>query len=595
MQFRLLRLRWRRRVRKSQRQAEDIGSAAEETIDKHLLKRFDRLLPVRRFVLSWIGLVLLLMALVFAQNLSLSGYYQLLKTVPGGIYNEGLQGSFTNANPIYATSEADSTVSRLIFAGLFKVDDQGHLAPDLASGYTVDGTEKQYTVHLKHGLKWQDGSPLTAEDVAFTFHTIQDPDAQSPLFNDWSGIDVSSPDDYTIVFKLPDVLASFPYNLTVGILPEHLLSNIPASDLRSADFNTVHPIGAGPFEWQAINVSGNGADNEQVEVGLKAFPGYNGGTPKLDAFTVQIFSNEQQLETAFKNKDLTAMAADDPPPLSFQNRPGVVGHNFILRAATMVFFKTSADGGVLSDSAVRQALVQSANVPEIINSLGYTTREVNEPILAGQLGYNPSYAQAKFDLSAAKTKLSSDGWTQSKDGSWTKGGQNLNFTLTAADTAENHKVTSELINQWKQLGANVTVQFLDPTDFLSAISYHNYQAVLTSITVGTDPDVFVYWDSSQADVRSASRLNLSEYSSTNADLSLEAGRTRLNPAERVIKYGPFLQAWQQDNPALGLYQPRFLYLTNGPVGGLDMQTLTSATDRFYNVQNWEIRQAKVTR
>jgi hypothetical protein len=108
-----------------------------------------------------------------------------------------------------------------------------------------------------------------------------------------------------------------------------------------------------------------------------------------------------------------------------------------------------------------------------------------------------------------------------------------------------------------------------------------------------DPDVFVYCDSSQTDPRSA-RLNLSDYQSSTADTSLEAGRTRLDPSLRIIKYKPFLQAWQTDAPALGLYQPRFLYVVHEKVYGLTEHTLNSDINRFDNVQNWMVRTAKVT-
>jgi hypothetical protein len=89
-------------------------------------------------------------------------------------------------------------------------------------------------------------------------------------------------------------------------------------------------------------------------------------------------------------------------------------------------------------------------------------------------------------------------------------------------------------------------------------------------------------------------LNLSEYKNQTADTALESGRTRTNPAVRAIKYKAFLQAWQQDNPALGLYQPRLLYLTHGNVAGLGTHAINTAADRLNNVANWEIRQAKVT-
>jgi peptide/nickel transport system substrate-binding protein len=593
MRTRLIRLRWRRRFRKGQRQVEDLGVQAEQQIDKHLFRRFERLVPVRRFVIAWVGLLVLLITVLVAQNLQLGGYYQSLRPVPGGIYNEGVLGQFTNANPLYATSDADDTVSRLIFAGLFTYDGQGNLVGDLASSYSVDPHGTTYTVHLRPHLTWQDGRPLTSADVVFTYQLIQDPDVQSPLESSWQGVTVSAADAQTVVFKLPDALASFPYNLTNGIVPQHLLSQVPPTNMRSADFNTVHPVGAGPFAWQAIQVTGDGnPQTEEEQIALVPFNGFQGGQPKLQKFVVQVFASRSQLIQAFKTKQLTAAEGLNEPPTQLKNDPAIVQHNLTLRAATMVFFKTSA--GVLADQQVRQALVQAANVPQIVQSLDYPAREVREPLLMNQLGYDPSVAQSGFDLKNAENLLNADGWPVGKNGLRSKAGQALSFTLTAADTPQYHLVVLQLQKQWQALGVKLYAQFLDTGDFQSALNYHQYDAILNGISIGVDPDVFVYWDSSQADIRSANRLNLSEWKNSQADAALEAGRTRLDPSLRVIKYKPFLEAWQQTSPALGLYQPRVLYLTNGNVAGLSNNSITTATDRFDNVQNWEIREAKVT-
>jgi ABC-type transport system substrate-binding protein len=138
------------------------------------------------------------------------------------------------------------------------------------------------------------------------------------------------------------------------------------------------------------------------------------------------------------------------------------------------------------------------------------------------------------------------------------------------------------------------VQYLGAVDFQNALTYHDYSALLNGISIGIDPDVFVYWASSQASISATNDLNFSEFKNTTADTALEAGRTRLNPQLRTIEYEPFLQTWQEEAPALGLYQPRLLYLTNGPVNGLQAGPIVSSADRFNDVQNWEIRQAKVT-
>ncbi|MFI5271347.1 MAG: ABC transporter substrate-binding protein, partial [Candidatus Saccharimonadales bacterium] len=302
MQLRLIRLRFRRKLRHRQKQVEEMGTQAEENIEKHLYKRFENLLPVRRFVAGWTGLLIILLACVVAQSLSLSNYYQTLKTVPGGIYTEGVLGRFTNANPIYATTEADTTVSRLVFAGLFSQDTSGTLVPELADNYSANTKGTVFTVKLKPNLKWQDGHSLTASDVAFTFNTIKNPDALSPLLRGWTGVNITTPDAHTIVFTLPNALASFPYGLTTGILPKHLLGNIPPASLRSADFNTINMVGSGAFALKSLSAQ-NGTDpnTDRQEIKLSPFNGYEGGTPKLDTFVVQVFADQTELNNQFKN------------------------------------------------------------------------------------------------------------------------------------------------------------------------------------------------------------------------------------------------------------------------------------------------------
>ena len=481
-----------------------------------------------------------------------------------------------------------------MFASLFTASDQVRsLDGQLASGYSVNTKGTVYIVHLKPHLKWQDGQPLTSADVVFTYDAIQNPDDLSPLLSSWRGITVTAPDPQTVVFTLPDPLASFPYSLTTGIIPKHILQAVPAADLRSSDFDTIHMVGSGPFALQGVQVNSNGnPNNDEEQIALTPFSGYEGGTPKLDKFVVDVDANQAQLTQAFSNGQLTAMEAVNPPSHKVQTKHGVIATSFILRAANMVFFKTSS--GVLADQAVRQALVSGANLPAIISKLGYDTPEVREPLLVGQVAYDPTYAQAAYNQAAAESQLTADGWVAGSNGLRTKAGQPLSFTLTAANTAENHLVAGMLQKQWRAVGVQVGIQYLGTVDFQSALTYHNYDALLNGISIGIDPDVFVYWASSQASISATDALNYSEYKNSTADTSLEAGRTRLDPQLRTIKYQPFLQAWQQNAPALGLYQPRLLYLTNGYVSGMQSGQLVSSADRFNNVQNWEIRQAKVT-
>lgn len=589
---RIFKLRFRRRFKHRTVQAQGIGAQAEASFDSYFLRRLEHLKPVRRFIFGWITLLLLLTIGVLLQISNLTNYYKTLQPIAGGTYREGVLGTFSTANPLYATSDVDSSVAHLIFSGLFKYNQQNTLVGDLAANYEVNDIGTVYTVHLKPNLRWQDNKPLTSADVVFTYQAIQNPDTQSPLKNSWQGIKITAPNASTVVFKLPSPLASFPTTMINGIVPQHLLKKISPTELRTADFNTIKPIGSGPFKWQGIQVSGNDPSNAQVQLALVPFNGYVGGAPKLDRFIVHAYADQQQLINDFKNGSLTGVAGLLAVPRGVSKQQNIQVHNLLLTAGTYVFFKTSQP--ILASQKVRQALVQATNQSAIIKRLGFATKPVNSPLLKGQLAYTPTLVQPKYDVAAASAALDSDGWTMGKDGIRVKNNKPLSFNIVATDTPEYRLVTRELRQQWQQIGVKLNVRLQSVTNFQNTLAYHDYDAVLYGISIGTDPDVFVYWDSSQADIRSSNRLNLSEYKNATADAALEAGRTRLDPVLRTIKYKPFLQAWQQDLPALGLYQPRVLYLTNVYVSGFYDQTVNTATDRYNNVQNWMIRQAKIT-
>ncbi len=589
---RFLKLRFRRGLKERQQQAGGLGKQAEQSFERYVLKRLDRLPPVRRFVVGWMALLLVLFIGLVYQGFNLTHYYQKLQPVAGGTYREGILGTFSTANPLYATSDVDASVSKLLFASLFSHDSHNKLVGDLASRYDVNPTGTIYTVHLRPKLTWHDGQPLTSADVLFTYQAIQNPDAQSPLRSSWQGITVTTPDPSTVVFSLPGPLASFPNTMTNGIVPAHLLARKAATELRTADFNTINPVGAGPFTWRAIQVSGNDPGNAEEQLDFLPFDRYHGGRPQLDHFIVHAYADQQRLVKDFRGGALTGLSGLTSTPASVTQLSDITTHNFLLTAGTYVFFKASQPA--LANVKVRQALVQAADQAAIIKHLPYPTRPVREPLLQGQLAYDSGLTQAKFDLAAAKTALDADGWLPGRTGVRVKNKVPLVFSLVATDIPENRRVTSQLQQQWKQLGVQINVRLQSVQNFQNTLAYHDYDMVLYGVSIGSDPDVFVYWDSSQADVRSSNRLNLSEYKNATADAALESGRTRLDPALRTLKYRPFLQAWQQDAPALGLYQPRVLYLTHGTINGLDDRTVNNPTDRFNNVQNWMIREAKVT-
>lgn len=586
-------LRWRRRIRQSRQQVGDIGAQADEHLEKHVLKRFNKLPNVRRFVTAWILLILLLLVGIIFQLRSLENAYLALQPVSGGTYNEGMIGVFTNANPLFSASNVDSSVSRLVFAGLFKYDQNNRLIGDLASSWQVDAQGLNYTVHLRPNLKWQDGHVLDASDVVYTYQTIQNPDAQSSLESSWKNIKVSAKNPLTVVFTLPNALSSFPYAMTNGLVPKHLLSGIPMTQLRSVAFNSVSPVGAGPFRWQAIETSGNNPDEQIQRIALKPNAEYHSGKPKLSGFVLSAFHDEKQLIDKLNKHELNGATGLSSVPEGLSKDLNIQTYNIPLTGEVLVFFKTTQE--VLKDVKVRDALTRATDTNSIISGLDHPVIPANEPLLKNQLGYDKNIAQHGFDINAAKKLLDEAGWAIGSDGIRFKDGKPLSFKLYSQSNSEYSYVTQALQKQWRTIGVDVQVYLQSDSDLQTTISFHSYDALLYGITMGVDPDVFPYWHSSQADIRSSYRFNFSEYKSKAADKGLEGGRTRADNNNRIVKYKGFLTAWRDDAPAVALYQPRLFYITRGKLFGFDQNRLNVSTDRFNNVENWMIVQAKTVK
>lgn len=577
-------------MRKGKRQVEGISIQTEEQLEKFFIRRLHRLINVRRFVLTWLLLIVFLVGASVFQLRALSHHYLVSAPAEGGTYTEGVIGSFTNANPIYAIGGVDGGVSRLLFSSLFKYNNQGKLSNDLATSLSVDESGKVYTVTIRDDVQWHDGQQLTAQDVLFTYKTIQNPDAESPLFSSWRDVDVKLLDETTIQFTLPNVFAAFPHSLTNGVIPKHILKDVSADQLRSEQFNTVEPIGSGPFMWEAVEVSGATPEERQEQIALQRNTNYYLGAPKLQRFIIETFRDEKIMLEHYADREIIAMSGLSSVPDTLDVDTSTE-FSVPLTGAVMVFFKTSE--GVLKEKAVRAALVHSVDTQDIVAQLLYPSLLIDSPLLRGQLGYNSKIVQRSYDVKKAKKILDDAGWKLGDNGVRVKNGKKLEFNLKAPNASEFTIVTAALQDYWQQIGVQVTVDQPDDSELQSLVSLHQYDALVYSISIGDDPDVFAFWHSSQADVRASNRLNLSEYQSKIADVSLEGGRTRIDPELRAVKYQPFLKAWKDDAPALALYQPQYLYVVRGTLADFSAQVMHSANDRYNNVHNWTIKTKKV--
>lgn len=581
-------LRLKRVFRRRRRKVEELGQQADKNIERLLIRRFERLVSVRRFLFGWVALFVLMIFVGSIQIRSLSGYYQSLQPVEGGVFSEGLVGTFTTPNPLYANGAADAAVTKLVFSGLLRYDQKNQLVGDLAEKYELNQNETRYVVTLKPNIKWHDGQPFTADDVVFTYQVIQNPDSKSPLLNSWRGIKVTKQDDLVVSFDLPNALSSFPFAMTNGIIPMHLLKDTPLAQLRSSSFNS-QPVGTGPFKWNSVEVFGSTNLDRQQRISLSAYDEYHLQKPKLDGFALRTFRDETQMIKSFEAKEIIGMSGLQSKPAEVEGGD-IEYYETPLSSGVFAFFNNSREP--FNDGRVRKALVSAVDIKKIVPQLDNYASVLDSPLIRGQLGYDKNIVQAPFNAGEAINLLESAGWKQN-GAVRTKNGKNLKINLYSQNTRDYTNVAKDLQRVWSQLGAEVILNSLDGDDLQSGvIASHDYDVLVYGINIGVDPDVFAYWHSSQASITSQGRLNLSEYRSQITDQALEAGRLRSDPKLRALKYKPFLEAWRADAPALALYQPSYLYIAHGKIYGVDSTAYNSAIDRLGNVHNWMIREEK---
>jgi peptide/nickel transport system substrate-binding protein len=513
------------------------------------------------------------------QSQQLDSAYKKALPKQGGAYTEGMVGELTNLNPIFASGDVNHSASRLIFSGLFEYDRSGELQPNLAKDIEIDKSGLKYTVNLRQDVTWHDGDVLDAKDVVYTFKTIQNPATRSPLLESWKDIKIESPDKFVVTFELPNKFAPFINSLTTGIIPEHKLSSLGYEELRTSAFNQA-PIGSGPFKFRNLDASSG-----KLEM-INNADYYKEG-PFLNRFIIQTFKEKKQLVKALNKGELTAAADVDSSEL--KNRDQYQEFTMLMTNSVFSFFNNSRKP--LNDVDVRKALTAVIDRKQLIKSANVNGLQTKSPLLVEQIGFDKQLQQKTVAIEQARKSLDEAGWKVNKDtGIRSKGSQQLKFTLTSQTANEFPAVAEYLKSTWLELGADVNVQLVTLDNLRKDnIIPHNYDALLFGIALGSDPDVFAYWHSSQA---GESGFNLSEYKSKIADESLEAGRTRLDDKLRAAKYKTFTEEWLKDTPAASLYRTNLSYLQNKSVAGSRSRRLIDPADRFNDVEGWAINKSQ---
>ena len=513
----------------------------------------------------------------------------LINVVQGGHnYNEGMVGEIIRINPVYADlNEVDRDISSLVFEGLSKYDPiQEKMVENIAT-HTLDESKTVYTFNLKEGLTWHDGEALTADDVYFTYHdVIQHPEFENPILRDsFSNMTIEKIDEMTVTMTLTETNSFFFTQLNVGILPQHVLGEIPVSELDTNEFNQM-PIGNGPYK---VSGTYNRQKNGETNVKLTYFDEYR-ETESPDITKINFYTFPSYEELLEGRGQIHGIARIPNYRLEETAQTRLTEYQYYLPQYTALFIET--DNETLINRNIRLAIQKSIDKQKIIEAIGYD-HTIDTPLL--QLDQEEWIYQPNTE--EAMGALYDEGWFLDEETGYRvneDGDEILSFVLIRRAYPDNEKqedvtkTTAEMIKEMLgEVGISITIETYEADAFQEKVTTRDYDLILFGQSLGYNLDTYSYWHSSQAN---DGGLNLSNYGNAKSDFYIEAIRNTFGEAEeeRNEYLEDLAENIKDDIPAVFLYTPTYYFLADSRIQNIELGNILFPQDRFANILSWTI-------
>lgn len=538
--------------------------------------------------IRWQAVIAVVGVVVVVALLGYLAYSTTTVIVPdtGGTYVEGLAGRPSYINPILCQyNQVDNDLVSLIFTGLTDMNERGEIVPALARDWDVSDDGLVYTFYLRRDVLFHDGEPFTADDVLFTARAIQDEDYQgsTELAELWRTVAIEKINDYTVSFTLQAPLATFVDYTGIGILPQHILADVPASELPAHQFN-VRPVGTGMFK--VGEVSGE-------HLILEANPDYYEEKPLLSRVEFKFYPDYQSIFTAYQQGEVEGISQVLPEDLMQVRREEHLNlYSASLSGYTLVFL--NLDLPLFQDKEVRQALFWAIDrqriVDQVLDGQGLVA---HSPIMPESWAYNDDVLQYSYDPSRARELLTEAGWVDDDhDGVREKGDSRLEFGLLTNRDLLRRRIIEEIARQMWEVGIRVVPMVEDSSWVVNeALRPRSFDALLYSWgNLPSDPDPYVMWHSTQI---GGEGQNYAGLNNVDIDQMLEQARQSNDQGERGELYRAFQDLFAEEVPSLLLYYPIYNYCVDDMVRGVQLSAMVDPSDRFRTIDQWYIKTRRV--
>lgn len=488
--------------------------------------------------------------------LALSSCSRSVSSEPG-VVNFLIESMPTNLDPRIGTDGPSERIDSLLFSSLVELDSHRIPHGDLAESWETPDPVT-YVFHLRSGVKFHDGRPLTSEDVKYTFDSIVDGSVTTPKRGSLRLVkSIEAPDPATVIFHLSEPNGGFLTDIcrpAFGVVPAGAGSDAAG-----------HPVGTGPFRF----VSAQQDDN----IVLQRNPAYFRTPPKIDEVRFRIVPEAVvralELRKGTADLEMSSLAPDMIPVLRGQSSLDITeepGTNY-------AYVSFNFDDPVLVHREVRQGLALATNREEIIRYLYRgQARLADGPLPPNSWAHEPDIAHFGFDPQQAEQLLDSAGFPRRPE----KAGMRIKLTLKTSTDESTRLLGAVLQEQWRKVGVDLELQSMEPATLGSEISRGNFQLyTLRWIGANNDPEFYEFAFSSKRIPPMGG--NRGHYRNAEVDALLDQARVEGDRGRRRELFGkvekivatdlPYLSLWFMDN--VSVHSKRISDVQLSPTGDYD--------------------------
>lgn len=461
----------------------------------------------------------------------------------GGTLIIGVSSEIDTFNPLFGRSALGQDLTHLVLLGLADLNERGEFVPELAESWEHSEDYRKMTYHIRKGMRWSDGMPISAYDVEFTYDVLMDTTVGSPRQGYCEFVKkVTAIDSFTVVFEFTEAYPDQMFDTAGEIVPRHVLENIDRRSLKTSEFGR-HPVASGPFmlkKWVS-----------QQYIEIVPNPNYYAERPYLDRVIFKIVPNRTNLFTQLQTGEVDMLLdvplekfrkLEENPALAIYNVPGRV-YNYIGYNERNPIFR---------NAAVRRALTLAIDREKIIRALlfGFGKPCVSSfpPMLTW--AYNDQIQPLPYDPVKAKEILQQNGWKDTDGDQWLdRNGRRFEFSLiTNADNQTRSDVAVIVQEQFKNIGVKANIQLLEWTTMLEDLRKGKFDAYVGGLSTSFYVDPTPIYHSTATNL-----FNYVGFANPAVDKLIETARVEMNRQKAAGMWKELQELIYRDQPYTYLF------------------------------------------